>query len=96
MAKLEFKDEAIPVSDALAILVRKASEGPVPPPPPVLPGFVCKACGTLLADRTGKSATGTSEDDSCPGAGPHVPLRVDLNTIVVDKDRKVVRAVHLE
>lgn len=95
MGKLEFKDEAIPASDALAILVRKAAEGPVQPPPPPVPGFVCKACGVLLASRDGGAASGKKED-ACPGSGPHVAVLVDLNTIVVGEGMRVTRAVHLE
>jgi hypothetical protein len=94
MDKLDLK-ETVPVDEALAIVVRRAGSTS-PAPPPVVPGLVCKACGTLLADRSGKAATGTPEDDECPGSGPHVPLLVDLQTAIVDSDRKVVRAVHLE
>lgn len=55
---------------------------------PAKPGLVCKACGRFLKDRADASA--------CDDVGPHAPVMVDLNTAVVDKAGRVVRAVHLE
>jgi hypothetical protein len=52
-------------------------------------GLVCKACGQVLRERA-------STEPPCDDIGPHAPVAVDLNTAVVDKHGRCIRAVHLE
>jgi hypothetical protein len=70
------------VGDAGAVLGLSAKK-------PVRAGLVCKACGQVLRDRA-------ASEPPCDDIGPHAPVAVDLDTAVVDKHGRCIRAVHLE
>lgn len=100
---MDFKDKAT-IKEELVITARDVGQVEAVlgrPKSPPLPGIVCAACGKIL-EAKGMSRGGVPLPQSidqagdCEGAGPHAPLRVDLKTVRVDKDGRVVSAVHLE